>query len=291
MLLAELIPLYVAARNAHRPIGRELADKSVEHLIESERAFSRYLGRPARVEDLQAGIVNELLRQLVKDGRSPYTAKTRRSGILLLWRFAFREGLTAHPYAGVRNVACPPLAITGYSLEDMSRFVAYVATLRGVVRRTGIPKRIYWVSFLRTDWEVGARISDMMRVRAEHFDPQGWLWLREQKTGKAGWRRLRESTAETIAACIAENPSRERIWPGYTRKNAYRIFRQLADLAGVQGTSRYIRRGGSSEYDRLHPGNGWRFLRHSTPEVWERHYRVDKIVDADASGPPEIPRG
>jgi hypothetical protein len=128
----------------------------------------------------------------------------------------------------------------------------------------------------------------MLRIEVEHFDRAGWLWCSETKTHKAGWRRLRLTTTQAVAECIAVNPTRKRIWPGYTRKNICRAFRDMARGAGVNGTSKYIRSGGSSECDRKNPGTGWQHLRHSSPEVWQKHYRVDKICDQDRPMPPEL---
>lgn len=287
MQLAELVRAYIAAKNLERPLGRELSFKTREHLTDAVAVFSRYLNRPAIADDLTAVCVNEFLRTLIELGKSPYTVRNRRTGLRVLWRFAHDCGLVQQ-WCGVRTVHCPPLAINGYDVAKMQLLLAHVATLRGVVRSTKIPRPTYWDAFLKTDWEVGLRIGDMLMVTIEHFDATGWLWTSESKTGKAGWRRLRLATVESIAACIGANPSRERIWPGYTRKNICRAFTELAKAAGVGGTSKYIRSGGSSEYDRLFPGNGWRFLRHSSPEVWEKHYRVDRICDQDAPSPPPL---
>ena len=289
MQLAEVVRTYVQAKNLERPLGRELAAKTVEHLAECALVYSRHLGRPAEIADLAPLSVNAFLLSMLEAGASPYTVKNRRTGLRALWRFAHESGL-APPWSGVRTIHCPPLSVDGYSLAKMQRFLLYVGTLRGVVRLTGIPRALWWASFLRTDWEVGLRVGDMLRIELEHFDATGWLWTRESKTGKAGWRRLRADTAESVAACLVACPGRKRIWPGYTSKNICRAFKELAKRAGVGGTSKFIRRGGSSESERLFPGSGWKFLRHSGPQVWEKHYRVDRIVEQDAPGPPEIPK-
>lgn len=289
MLLSDIARAYIAAQNAERPIGKELSTKTCEHLFGCIAVYSRYLCRSSCLSDFNAEVLNAFLTSLIIAGRSEWTVKNRRTGLLVLWRFACRQGW-AGPCIGVRPVRPSQHSINGYSIDQMTAFTAYVKHLRGVVRNTGIPKAIYWDSFLRTKWEVGLRIGDMLRVDIPHFDISGWLWTEESKTGKCGWRRLRLSTTESIAACIAARPSRQRIWPGFKIRNAYRAFKELAKRAGVNGTSRYVRSGGSSEYDRLHPGQGWRFLRHSSPQVWERHYRVDRICDQDELGPPEIPK-
>ncbi len=287
MRLADLACAYITERNSHRPLGRDLAFKSCEHLIDCARVYSRHLGRAATDHDLRAIPINRMLASLLEAGASPYTCKNRRTGLLILWRHAHRIGI-APECNGVRPVDCPPLAIDGYDVARMERLLAHVAKLKGIQRRTGVPRSLWWDSFLRADWESGLRSGDMLRVELSHFDPDGWLWCIESKTRKGGWLRLSTDAVASVTASIAANPNRKFIWPGYTRRNICRAFRELADGAGVGGTSRFIRRGGSSECDRLHPGQGWRFLRHSSPTVWEKHYRVDKIVGQDSPGPPPL---
>ncbi len=288
MQLADVVRAYIVARNSQRPIGRELSPKTCEHYFECARAYSNHLRRAATAADFECRRITEFLLAMLSAGRSPYTVKNRRTGLLVQWRFAYLQGWAGAPCSGVRSIYCPPLAINGYNLQQMNRILAHIASLRGVIRTTGVAKPLYWSSFLRTDWEVGMRIGDMIRVGIEHFDPSGWLWCYETKTHKAGWRRLRPSTAESVANCIAANPHRKLIWPGYTRKNICRAFTELAAAAGVKGTSKYIRSGGSSECDRQNPGSGWQHLRHSSPVVWQNHYKVDRIVDQDKPLPPEL---
>lgn len=290
MELTNVVREYISAQNAERPMGRELSALTCRNYLETATVYSRHLRRRAAVDDLESGKISEFLKAELEAGRSPYTVKGRRNCLLIHWRFAHARGWASRPCGGVRPIHCPPLAINGYSFEEMERLLAHAATLCGVLRLTGVKKSIYWDSFLRTDWEVGMRIGDMIRVELPHFDSSGWLWCYETKTHKAGWRRLRPSTSESIASCIAANPHRKLIWPGYTRKNICRAFTELAAAAGVKGTSKYIRSGGSSECDRQNPGSGWQHLRHSSPVVWQNHYKVDKIVDQDKPLPPELGR-
>lgn len=288
MQAIDIARAYIAQRNSDNDLGRELSAKTCEHYLECIHVFGRFLERPATADDFNAEAVTLFLKSILKSGASPYTARNRRTGLLVLWRFAHSRGWCG-PCVGVRNVHLPELAVNGYSFEQISLLISNVAKLRGVVRTTGIRKAVYWDSFIRTDWEVGIRIGDMLRLELQHFDPEGWLWCHESKTRKAGWRRLRTSTADAIRKCIAANPHRTFIWPGYTRKNICRAFAELAAAAGVNGTSKFIRSGGSSEVDRLYPGTGWKHLRHSTPVVWEKHYRVGRIVEQDRPMPPELP--
>ncbi len=290
MLLEKLIETYIASRNEERPIGQELAARTQLHLADCVRAYGAWLQHEAVLTDLNPLSVNDFLRWLIEAGQSPYTARNRRSGLLVLWRFAERSGLTDEQSTRVRRVHCPTLQVDGYAIDQAQVLLSRASELRGTIRYTKIPRRIYWGSLLPTKWDFGLRAGDVLGVRVVDFNPDGQLWVYEHKTGKRGWRILRPETRDAIAECVAVSPNREFIWPGLRPRSFYRAFSRLAKASGLPGTSRWVRRGSSSEVEKLHPGAGWRFLNHSNPDVFEKHYRVRRICDSNPLLPPSIRR-
>lgn len=290
MFLSELVSQYVLAQNNERPIGKELSVRTAGHLLDCAAVYSRKLGRQAEANDLTAVGINALLVNETNAGRSPYTVKNRRSGLRVLRNFALRRGLVADLGETIRRVHCPPLAVDGYDVAKMAALVEHAARLDGTVRKTAIPRNLWWESFLLTKWELGLRIGDLPRIEPRHFQRDGWLFVHESKTGKEGWLRIRPPVTAAIGRCLDASPGRHRIWPGYKMRTLFREFKRLAAQASVFGTSRYVRRGAGSEYEHLHPGGGWRFLRQSGPQVFENHYRIRRICDGDSPAPPEIPR-
>jgi hypothetical protein len=288
MRLVDLVARYVCARNRDRPIGKPLAFKTCEHLMGAAQVYSRWLGRPATLDDLDAGPLNRFLAALVAGGASPYTARNRRTALVLLARYARRERLAHTTPARVRTIDCPSLATDGYTVDAMNQLLQYAAGLRGVVRGTGIAQRAWWNSFLRVEWDCGLRCGDMLGVECANFDPAGWLWARESKTGRCQWLALHRSTTAAVVAVLAATPPRRLIWPGWKRKHFFGAFRRLSTGAGVGGTSKFVRSGSSSEAERIKPGTGWQHLRHASPAVWQRHYRVAKIAAAGGPLPPEL---
>jgi hypothetical protein len=289
MLLTDFVDRYITAKNALRDVGRELSPATRDYLIDCIAVLSRHLGRPAKVRDLTPKTLNALLEAETAAGRSPYTVKNRRTGLLALWREAKCAGLTAVAAEGVRRVHCPKLDIKGYSDADMEKLVETAFAKCGRVRGTDVSRSTYWVSLLLAMWDLGLRAGDMLTIQVLHLDATGRLWVSEHKTSKSGWHQLRPTTLAAIKACIAENPSRERIWPGFRPRSLYRAFTRLAEAAGLPGTtSRWTRRGSGSAVERENPGSGWRFLNHSTPSVFENHYRDSAICDDALVAPPEV---
>jgi integrase len=288
--LTELLDRYIAAKNEDRPIGCELSPQTRRAYLLAIQSYAALLGRAPTIEDLSPERITDFLAAKLANAISPYTVKNYRTHLRVLMRFAKREGLSTHDPDRVRRVHCPRLQVRGYSVTDMQQLLTAVSKLVGVVRGTGISKRIYFSSMILTMWDIGCRIGDIPRIEASKFDPAvGRLWVFETKTRKSRWHRLYSITVEAIRACLVEDPERRLIWPGYQPRCFYRVFGYIADKAGVGGTSRFIRRGASSELDRLHPGQGWRFLNHSCPQVFENHYRDADICGDESLSPPELP--
>ena len=289
MALDDFVDVYVEKRNAERPIGRDLSKDSRRHLAEAVQAFSVYLGRPTRLSDLTATNINGFLASQMLRGLSPYSVKNRRTAMMVLLRRALRMKLIQNvdPHE-VRTVFCPRLSPSGYDLADAERLISFASTLRCNVRRTGVPRAAYWVSAILVEWNLGIRIGDLTRIEVKHFSKDGTLFVAESKTGKSGIRALHNSTRIAIERCIATEKNRRLIWPGFSAKTISKAFTTIARNAGLPGTSRWLRRGSSSEVDRTNPGAAWRFLNHSTPALFEKHYRVDRISTPDPLSPPEI---
>lgn len=300
MFLDTLVDAHIAHQNSRREIGRELSQATRVHLIDCVNAFSRWLGHRATINDLWCHALDEsdasgdrrdfgdFLASIIASGQSHYTAKNRRTGLLIIWRFAKRRGLIVSGPENVRFVHCPPLDPNGFSIDQAREIIEHMTTLRGIVRGTGIPQSVFWPSFMRTKWDHALRAGDFTRVGIKDFDPTGWLWAMEQKTKKSKWHRLRDKTAEAIKSCIEINPKRDLIWPGYQSKGLCKAFTRIVTRCGKNGSAQWVRRGSSSELEKLFPGQAWRFLRHSTPQIFDQNYRVGKIVDENAPKPPEL---
>ena len=267
-----------------RPAGEIVARRTQT----SRRDFQRAVRRRAKISDLSADNLNRFLLELAEAHQSPYTLKNRRTGLLVLWRHASRLGVLAEGPDKVRTVHCPELDVEGYTVEQMEQLLATAKSIRGTIRGTGIRASVYWGSLILTKWDLGLRAGDVLAIPTQHYKPAGRLWVFEHKTRKSGWHKLRPSTSEAIAACIAVEPGREFIWPGIKQRSFYRAFGNIAAAAGLPGTSRWLRSGSGSAVEKAHPGSGWRFLNHSTPSVFEKHYRVDAICQSETIMPPEI---
>src|SRR5262245_5684642 len=120
--LDDLLAMYVDARNAERPINAPLSDGTFKHYFWTVRSFTKFLRRKVRVADLNAENTNRFLRSLAINGNSDYGVKSRRTGLLALWRFAAKLGLTVPP-TGVQTVRVNPLSVEGYDVSAIVKLV------------------------------------------------------------------------------------------------------------------------------------------------------------------------
>lgn len=288
-LLRDFIDTYVEKRNAERPIGKEIKPRSRQNLQETVQVFSSWLARPATMSDLVPTTINRFLSEYLAAGLSPYTVKHKRTILVLLLRRAVRLGLAFSDPKDVRSVHRSSLKIDGYDKGEMEQLIEVCATLTGVLPKTGLPKSIYFASALLTLWDLGCRLGDLSEIEVQDFDKRGCFHVQEQKTGKVRTRMLHSSTSGLIAALIAIDPDRRKIWPGLTGRGSWsRRILQIARAAGLPGSAKWIRRGAASMVESQRSGSAWRFLNHSVPTLFERHYRVERIVDPDPISPGEI---
>jgi len=289
MPLLPLVEKYEVWRNDRRPLGREIKASTLRTFRHTINSYEQWLGRTATVADLDPKLVNRWFGDQLKAGRSPRTVHSRRVSLGTIWRFCIRTKLTRVTTDAVRPVWLPALRPVGFTAADVAKLLERAEKYEGVVRRTGlIPRRIFMLSAVSLLWDTGLRSGDVCNIKPTDFEPdKRRVYVTESKTGKSGYLPLRQQTCNYIAECIAAGQQdRERIWP-ITPWAFGRAVRRLARNAGFEhGGAKMMRRGSASEVERMNPGRGWRFLRHSRPEVFEGFYRDAAITDPDPILPP-----
>lgn len=253
------------------------------------RSFERFAERPLRWREVTDDLVNEWLKA-EQERASPLTVHGKRRAVLTLWRAAFDSGLVEHLPRRIRQIKCPELKPEAFLLEELKAMLIAADAMKGVYRKIGIEKSLWWRSFLMAKWDVALRLSDMLSLEREWIWPSGTLSLIQQKTGHSHRVKLRPKTLEAIDACMACNPNRRLIWPLWCQRNRwYGHFRRLRNAAGLsKGTSKWIRRSSASYVEKLQPGMGSRHLGHRSPELFQKHYKDPRICGDDPTLPPEL---
>ncbi len=255
-------------------------------------SLGRYLDRPAGLADLNRETVSAWVESL-ETKLAPHSAASYRRNVLVLWRAAHDDGLVAEFPRKIRPVKCPDVIIEGFDAAQMAMLLSAAGKLRGRFMLTKIERRLWWRAALLAHWDTALRLSDLLSIERTWIWPQsngaGGLSFVQSKTGRSILRTMRPETMRAIDACMASAGKRRLIWPLWCgQREFYRAFKRLTVAAGLCGTSKYIRRGSSSEIEKLQPGAGAAHLGHKTAGIFEKHYRVNRIVSRDMPLPPPI---
>jgi integrase len=279
----------------HYALCRDVTADYIEQLAIAVKRLETFAGKELELTDLTDELVNRWIIH-VQTTQARITAKDKRRCLLTLWKAAAEEGL-CKPHGRIRPVKVPEQIVEGWSAADASRLLQSALAMKGNQRKVGIPKALYWSSYIMAAWDSALRLGDTLSLQRGDIWPApngAGLFTRIQgKTGRAIRLRLRAETMQAIDASMAHGGQRSLIWPlGGFREAWYRQFKRLVKKAGLNGTSRYIRRGASSEAEALQPGAGSRLLGHrDNGETFARHYSVDRIVAADMPLPPALGNG
>lgn len=273
-------------------LRHDVSAATIQQLKIAALLFERWASG-VTLETIDDDVVNAWLVFRRDSGLSPRTVRGNRTSILMLWKDAHLHDEAPRGPRRVRLIKCPELLVDGYDRHEMGRLIAVASKLPHRFNKSPMPRRIYWRSLLLAYWDTALRLADLLSLES------GWIWrmpdgcgklvIVQAKTGFQIPHILRPATMEAIDECIAAGPKRRRIWGGIiTQRHFYPAFKKLARQAGLSGTSKFIRRGSSSECDREKPGSGAKKLGHRTPGLFEKNYRVLRIVGSDVPQPPEI---
>jgi len=276
----------------HYALCRDLTAGYVEQLAICVKRLEQFAERKLAVADLDDALVNRWIRH-VQCFQSRQTACDKRRGLLTLWKAAAEEGL-CKPHGKIRLVKLPEKVVDGWSAAEASLLLKTAAAMKGNQRKVGIPKWLYWTSFIMASWDSALRLGDLLALERSDIWPApggaGLLSIVMRKTGRQIRLQLRPATMQAIDASMQFGGKRKLIWPlGGHREAWYRQFKRLVKKAGLTGTSRYLRRGASSEAESLQAGAGPALLGHRDDgTTFRQHYLVSRIAPPVSVMPPPI---
>jgi hypothetical protein len=200
--------------------------------------FSKYLGHDATLGDLPDHI-NPFLAKMRDDGKSPKTVKHRRNSLLVLWRTAFEDRLTDEP-PRAKRIILPPKVPHCWTQEQMAHLVATMAKDEREMSN-GMQRGLWFASLTLALYSSGLRLSDVVKAERTEVSKEGLYKVIQGKTGRLVVRTL---DPRGIALAMATgNPRRDHIWDlPYNRTWIHKQFKLFVGKAGLEGTTRWIRR-------------------------------------------------
>lgn len=267
-------------------LEHDLADTTVAHYRLVLEGFERWLGHALSPGDFNDQAVNSYLSWL-KQRRSPFTVKQRRTSLLVLWKAAFQMKLLGAPPGRVRHIRTPDRVIETWLPEDIGRMLQHAASLQGQMASVAVPKSLFWSTWVRLSYDTGLRTSDLFSLEAEDvLNLQGRLTIIQRKTRHAVTVHIRPETLHLVRQ-MAELQVSRFILPRCWRANNFsHAVRKFLRGAGLQGSATKMRQTSCTEVDRLRPGAGWVHLGHRTSATTQRWYLNRRRAFDDNPLPP-----
>lgn len=251
-------------RNAPDTLGAYARDYGLIHAVRPNTLhqyrivadlFERWAGGPVRLEDLDERSVSAWLRDLATT-HAPATCRSKRVGLLALWRAAAEEDLCDPPCRRVRSVPVPIVPVEAWDADEVRRLLEAVAGLRGR-HPCGLSRPEWWDLAIRVAWDTALRRGDQFRLAVESVRDDGTLTVVQSKTSRVAALRLAPETLERLRGSLRTAP-RKLVSPWFASGETFAgQFRRIVRKAGVRpGTWKWLRRSSASDVEEQCPGEG-----------------------------------
>lgn len=251
------------------------------------RDYSRFLGRPATLADLDDDTVTRWMSQRLADGLSPRTVKERAGRLQTLWTWlAKRRIVDKFPtFIKPRVPESMPVALTE---DELRRFFHSAGKERGQIG--GVPADIWCRSFFAFIFNTSERKSAAMAVEIPWVNLDSGIVAIPATVRKGGVKNavypLWPATVPLIRECIETNPRRVHVWPWDRCPESYyimynRILRD-ASLPVDRRHKTHSLRVSHNTWSRVMTGSHSPLLGHSSSETSERYYEDRRFTVKDA---------
>lgn len=259
---------------------RGRSPESVRLLRHAITQFSRWLGRPALLDDLDDLVVSQWLTAMAAK-KSPNSVARERSGILALWNLAQGRGLVK-----LRPTVAPELVPQStpraFTADELARLADAARYSYGWVGP--IPAATFFRALIAVGLETGERINAILRT------PRN-CWQRPTLTVPAtirkGGRQERvyelspeacdlvdhvvAHTGPTVFWWVASDTALRKRWKTITRRAGLGDGRDVQFHALRRSTASHLAAAGL---------DATTYLGHSTDRITRRSYLDPRVVDA-----------
>lgn len=266
-------PKTLSAYAANYNLLRDVKQETIRQYGITARLFERWAGRPVPLVELDEQSVSAWLRDYASSGVEPETVRSKKVGLLALWRAAADDGLCEPPTRRIRSVKCPYKAPTCWTWEEVS---ALLAACQGLKRwhRTGLRRSAWFDLAIRLAWDTGLRQGDQWRLPVSDVRPDGAVHLVQSKTGRPVVCQLAPSTVNALRVSLEVAP-RELVTPWLASHETFDDqFKRLVERSGIrQGTWKWLRRASATDVEIQRPGAASAHLGHVPgSRIAERNY-------------------
>jgi len=275
-------------------IERSLRASSAQQLRITVSMFEAWNGGSVLLRELTESLASRWLADYetsaTNTGKppSPKTIRGKRTGILVVWKYAWNGEYVAEcPKPDrIRKVKVPRKAPVAWTLDEVKAILTACDDVSGHCGRTGMKWAPFWRAFVLTAFDSALRLGDLLSLRFDQISSE--FPVTQTKTGDVHTVLLSDPTLDAIQAM--RNPDREIVFDWqFTRHSFFNSFREIVKAAGARpGGTKFLRRSSASYIERDNPGMAMRHLGHRTPGLAERNYIDPTIAKTVRPVPPTI---
>jgi len=254
--------------------------ESVRLLRHAITQFSRWLGRPALLDDLEDLVVS---RWLTARGEklAPNSVARERSGILAIWNFAQARGLVRLRPA-VAPELVPERVPRAFTADELARLAAAARLASGWVGP--VPARVWFPALIAVGLETGERINAILSTPRQ-------CWHRPTLMVPAGVRKgLRQERVYELSpeACdlveqVAAHTGPTVFWweaSGTALRKRWKTITRRAGLGDGREVQFHALRRSTASHLAAAGLDATAFLGHSSARITRRSYLDPRVVDA-----------
>lgn len=260
---------------------RGRSKESIRLLRHAITQFSRWLGRPAMLDDLEDLVVSQWLTAM-GERKAPNSVARERSGILALWNLAQGRGLVK-----LRPTVAPelvPQAIPrAFTADELARLADSARVAIGWIGP--VPARVFFPALIAVGLESGERISALLNTPV-----RGWArpTLTVPASVRKGRRQERVYELSPEACDLVDAVSRHSgptvFWwtaSGTALRKRWKTITRRAGLGDGRDVQFHALRRSTASHLAAAGLDSTAFLGHSSDRVTRRSYLDPRVVDAN----------
>lgn len=238
-------------------------------------------------------IFNNWLRSL---HQSPTTRSNYRRMGLRLWRHALAIGCDAHRIETIIRVKTKLKIPVAWSSPELTALATAASSMTGrfprgsrLQRKSGTQcvRRNFWVAWVLVGYESGLRQGDLYNLQRANLRGNRLFCVMNKTLVPVG-KALSPEAAAAAHAMLKDSPDGTMFRWALSRKHLFIQFLALVASAGLEGTTKYLRRSGATHCEMVSPGSAPGFLGHLSGSALAKKHYLDPTLLAECQ--PQPPR-
>lgn len=208
---AQLETIANVLEHQYFPAKMRITDSKTEHQYEvSLTRFGKYLGRPARLADLNDETVGGWMRSMKREGIAVATINGYFAKVRAFWEWAARRQMVDE-FTTLERIPEPERVPSAWTREELGRLFKACEGMQGDV--CGVPAAGWWYALHRVAWDTGERLNALLSIRWEWIEGRSLSIPAEVRKGgrKSMVYQLKAPTLDALDAI--RQPTREVVFP------------------------------------------------------------------------------